>query len=441
MTTIIEVCAREILDSRGNPTLEADVVLESGIVGRAAVPSGASTGEHEAMELRDGDKNRYNGKGVQKAVKNVNDIIADKIIGFDTLDQSGIDKLMIAIDGTKNKNKLGANAILAVSIAAAKAASLSLQIPLYRYIGGKTARVLPVPMMNIMNGGKHADNNLDIQEIMIMPLGAQNITEAVRMGSEVFHSLKKVLNSKNYSTGVGDEGGFAPTVKSNEEAMSLIVTAIENARYEPGKDVSLALDVAASELYNNKGYTLNAEKNFKNRHAEDLVKYYEYLVNKFPIVSIEDGFDENDWDGWKIATDILGKSIQLVGDDLFVTNVDKLLLGINKGISNAIIIKPNQIGTLTETLWTIDIAKRGGYRCIISNRSAETGESVLANLAVATNAGQIKVGSVCRGERTANYNELIRIEEELDNDGIFEGHYTLNKNFSLTRKNSNSKNK
>lgn len=422
---IEEVRGREVLDSRGNPTVEVEVCLDNAVTGRFSVPSGASTGSHEACELRDGDMQRYLGKGVTKAVANVNEIIRPRLIGSDPRQQKLIDRTLKALDGTDNKGKIGANAILAASIACAKAAASALCLDLSSYLGGPNARVLPTPMMNIINGGRHADNNLDIQELMIMPVGAKSVSDAIRIGSEVFHHLKDLLKSKGYSTGVGDEGGFAPNVSSNEEAIALIVEAIGIAGYKPGRDVFIALDVAATEFRGESGYTLSAEPDFRDRPAVDLMKYYERLVDKYPIISIEDGFAEDDWEGWQVATKVLGKRIQLVGDDLFVTNVERLKQGIKLGVANSIIIKPNQVGTLTETLWAIEVAKRGGYTCVISNRSAETGETVLASLAVACNTGQIKVGSLCRGERTANYNELIRIEERLGEDAVFEGYSAL----------------
>ncbi len=425
---IKNVIGREVLDSRGNPTVEVEIELESGVVEKFSTPSGASTGSHEAHELRDGDKKRYLGKGVTKAVSNINEIVRPKLIGIDPKQQMLIDRTLIELDGTPNKKKMGANAMIATSVACAKVAAAALGLDLYRYLGGSNANVLPVPMMNIMNGGEHADNNLDIQELMIMPVGAKNVTEAVRMGAEVFHNLKEVLNSKKYSTGVGDEGGFAPNVKSNEEGLSLIVEAIKKAGYTPGKDVCLALDVAASELCDKESkrkniykYSLKAEKDFRDKSASDLIEFYQYLIEKFPIISIEDGFDEDDWDGWEMGTKALGGRVQLVGDDIFVTNITRLKKGIQRSIGNSIIIKYNQIGTLTETLWVIETAKRGGYTCVISNRSAETGEAILAHLAVAFNTGLIKCGSVCRGERIVNYNQLIRIEEKLGKEALFEG--------------------
>lgn len=421
MSEIVDIYAREILDSRGNPTLEVDVFLESGAFGRAAVPSGASTGEREALELRDGDKARYLGKGVLKAVDNVNNEIADELIGMEADDQVGIDMRMIELDGTEYKSKLGANAILGVSLAVAKAAADEAGQPLYKYIGGAGARELPLPMMNIINGGAHADNNVDIQEFMIMPAGAKNFAEALRMGAEIFHALKSVLKGKGYNTSVGDEGGFAPNLKSNEEALEVIMEAIVKAGYKPGEDVLLALDVASSELFRDGVYTLENETQ-KTKTAVQMVDFYENLVNKYPIISIEDGMAENDWDGWKLLTDRLGKRIQIVGDDLFVTNPKILKEGIQKGIANSILIKLNQIGTLTETLEAIEMAKRAGYTTVISHRSGETEDTTLADLAVAVNAGQIKTGSLCRTDRVAKYNQLLRIEDELDSTALFRGH-------------------
>jgi len=420
MATIIGVCAREILDSRGNPTVEVDVELEGGIIGRAAVPSGASTGEHEAVELRDGDPKRYGGKGVRKAVGNVNEKIAGEIIGFDVFDQVGIDTLMCTLDGTPNKRKLGANAILGVSLAVAKAAALYLQIPLYRYIGGTNARVLPVPMMNILNGGKHADNNVDLQEFMIVPAGAENFAEALRMGAEVFHSLKSVLSKKGYNTAVGDEGGFAPSLTSNDEAIEVVLEAIEKANYKAGKEIFLALDPASSEFYRNGKYVFwKSDKSVKT--SEKMVKFYENWIRQYPIVSLEDGLAEDDWEGWKMLTDAVGKKVQLVGDDLFVTSTERLRRGIDEGIANAILIKVNQIGTLTETLEAIEMAKNAGYATVISHRSGETEDTTIADIAVATNAGQIKTGSVSRTDRVAKYNQLLRIEEELDTNAVYAG--------------------
>jgi len=421
MSEIVDVYAREILDSRGNPTLEVEVFLESGGFGRAAVPSGASTGEREAMELRDGDKSRYLGKGVLKAVDNVNSIIAEEVIGMEAEDQVGIDMKMIELDGTEFKTNLGANAILGVSLAVAKAAADEAGQPLYKYIGGANARELPLPMMNIINGGAHADNNVDIQEFMIMPAGASCFKEALRMGAEIFHALKGVLKSKGYNTAVGDEGGFAPNLKSNEEALEVIMEAIVKAGYKPGEDVLLALDVASSELFKDGKYTLENETH-KVKSPVEMVDFYENLVNKYPIISIEDGMAENDWDGWKLLTDRLGKRIQIVGDDLFVTNPKILKEGIQKGIANSILIKLNQIGTLTETLEAIEMAKRAGYTTVISHRSGETEDTTLADLAVAVNSGQIKTGSLCRTDRVAKYNQLLRIEDELDTTSLFKGH-------------------
>ena len=421
MSEIVDVYAREILDSRGNPTLEVEVFLESGAFGRAAVPSGASTGEREALELRDGDKARYLGKGVLKAIDNVNNQIAEELIGMDADDQVGIDMKMLELDGTEYKSNLGANAILGVSLAVAKAAAEEAGMPLYKYIGGAGARELPLPMMNIINGGAHADNNVDIQEFMIMPAGAKCFAEALRMGAEIFHALKTVLKGKGYNTAVGDEGGFAPNLKSNEEALEVIMEAIVKAGYKPGEDVLLALDVASSELFKDGKYTLENETH-KIKTPAEMVDFYENLVNKYPIISIEDGMAENDWDGWKLMTDRLGKRIQIVGDDLFVTNPKILKEGIQKGIANSILIKLNQIGTLTETLEAIEMAKRAGYTTVISHRSGETEDTTLADLAVAVNAGQIKTGSLCRTDRVAKYNQLLRIEDELDTCALFRGH-------------------
>ncbi len=420
MSQITDVYAREILDSRGNPTLEVEVFTESGAMGRAAVPSGASTGEREALELRDGDKSRYLGKGVQKAVDNVNSVIADEVIGLEVTDQVGIDNKMLELDGTEYKSKLGANAILGVSLAVARAAAEEVGVPLYQYIGGCNAKELPLPMMNILNGGAHADNNVDIQEFMIMPAGAKNFAEALRMGAEIFHALKGVLKGKGYNTAVGDEGGFAPNLKSNEEALEVIMEAIQKAGYKPGEEVLLALDVASSELFKDGVYTLENEAEPRKTPAQ-MVDFYENLVNKYPIISIEDGMAENDWDGWKLITDRLGKRIQIVGDDLFVTNPRILKEGIQKGIANSILIKLNQIGSLTETLDAIEMAKRAGYTCVISHRSGETEDTTLADLSVAVNAGQIKTGSLCRTDRVAKYNQLLRIEDELDSVAIFRG--------------------
>lgn len=429
MTTIVDVLAREILDSHGNPTLEVEVALECGVIGRAAVPSGASTGENEAVELRDGDKSRYNGKGTLKAVSNVNDKIAEEIIDFDAVDQVAIDQLLIALDGTPNKANLGANAILGVSLACAKAAAEALDLPLYRYIGGTNGRTLPVPMMNILNGGKHADNNVDFQEFMVMPVGAPNFKEALRMGAETFHSLKSVLGKKGYNTAVGDEGGFAPSLKSNEEALEVILEAIEKAGYKAGSDICIALDPAASEMWDNdkKAYQFfKSDKSFMS--PEKMVDYWANWINKYPIISLEDGMSEFDWDGWKLLTDKVGGKIQLVGDDLFVTNTEFLAKGIELGVANSILIKVNQIGTLTETLDAIEMAKKAGYTSVISHRSGETEDTTIADIAVAVNAGQIKTGSASRTDRIAKYNQLLRIEEELDTTSLFPGLNAVNYN-------------
>lgn len=425
MSIIVDVYAREVLDSRGNPTVEVEVITETGSFGRAIVPSGASTGAFEAVELRDGDKSRYLGKGVLEAVANVNDIIADEVIGMNVFDQVGIDKLMIEIDGTDNKGKLGANAILGVSMAVARAASEELGMPLYNYIGGVNSKIIPVPMMNILNGGEHADNNVDIQEFMIMPVGAKNFKEALRMGAEIFHSLKSELKSKGLNTAVGDEGGFAPNLSSNEEALSTIVTAIEKAGYKPGKEVMLALDVAATEIYDKekKIYTLAGEG--RKLNVDEMIDFYADLVEKYPIISIEDGLDEEDWDGWKALTERLGDKIQLVGDDLFVTNTERLNKGIELGISNSILIKLNQIGTITETLDAIELAKTHGYTAVISHRSGETEDTTIADLAVATNAGQIKTGAPSRTDRVAKYNQLLRIEDNLGEISQYKGKDTF----------------
>ena len=425
MTAIVDIHAREILDSRGNPTVEVDVLLESGAFGRAAVPSGASTGIHEAVELRDGDKSRYSGKGVLKAVENVNTVIADAIIGMEAENQNEIDEAMIALDGTENKGKLGANAILGVSLAVAKAAAEEAGLPLYRYIGGTFAHVLPVPMMNILNGGKHADNPIDIQEFMIAPIGAKTMAEAVRMGAEVFHALKKELKSAGLNTNVGDEGGFAPELKTAEEALSYIVKAIESAGYKPGEDVRIAIDAASSEFYENGKYEMKGEG--KSFTSAEIVEYYANLVEKFPIFSIEDGMAEDDWEGWKILTDKLGDKIQLVGDDLFVTNPKRLAMGIEKGVANSILVKVNQIGTLTESLAAIELAHKNGYTAVVSHRSGETEDSTIADIVVATNAGQIKTGSLSRSDRIAKYNQLIRIEEELGDVATYAGKSILKK--------------
>jgi enolase len=419
MTRITGVVGREILDSRGNPTVEVDVYLAGGVMGRAAVPSGASTGEHEAVELRDKVAKRYLGKGVQKAVNNVNGIIAEELLGMDSVNQREVDETLIKLDGTKNKGKLGANAILGVSLAVAKAAAQALELPLYRYVGGTNGRVLPVPMMNILNGGEHADNNVDIQEFMVMPVGAPSFSEALRMGTEIFHALKSVLQGMGLNTAVGDEGGFAPDLKSNEEAVEVILKAIKKAGYKAGKDIFLALDCASSEFYKNKKYVLDAEgaKFTSAKMAEFLTD----LANKYPIISIEDGMDENDWKGWKTLTDSLGDKVQLVGDDLFVTNVDYLSKGIDQGVANSILVKVNQIGTLSETLDAVTMAQRAGYTAVISHRSGETEDATIADLVVATNAGQIKTGSASRSDRIAKYNQLLRIEEELGAQATFLG--------------------
>ncbi len=429
MTTIVDVIGREILDSRGNPTVEVDVILEGGAIGRAAVPSGASTGEHEAVELRDEADSRYRGKGVVKAVTNINEIIAEEIIGEDAANQAIIDQILIDLDGTKNKSRLGANAILGVSLAVCKAAANQFEMPLYQYIGGVGARTLPVPMMNILNGGKHADNNVDLQEFMIMPAGAPTFSEALRMGAEVFHALKDVLKSRKYNTAVGDEGGFAPDLKSNQEALDLLMEAIEKAGYKPGEQVFIALDPAASEFYDveKKKYILASEN--KELTAEEMVDYYAALVEKYPIVSIEDGLAEDDWDGWKVFTERLGGQIQIVGDDLFVTNVERLRRGIEMGVANSILIKLNQIGTLTETLDAIETAKRAGYTAVVSHRSGETEDTTIADLVVAANTGQIKTGSACRTDRVAKYNQLLRIEEELQEAAVYAGLGVIRRKF------------
>jgi enolase len=421
-TTITALTAREILDSRGNPTIEVDVQLACGALGRAAVPSGASTGEHEALELRDGDKNRYLGKGVQKAVANVKGKIAPVLFGFDALDQVGVDRAMIKLDGTKTKSKLGANAILGVSLATAKAAAAALGQPLYKYLGGPNAKVLPVPMMNIMNGGAHSDAPIDFQEFMIMPIGAKSFAEALRMGAEVFHSLKKALKEKGLSTAVGDEGGFAPKLASATAALDIIALAVKNAGYKLGRDIALALDVAASEFYDKdkKRYVFK-KSDGRVLTGEQMVAFYKELTKKYPIISIEDGCAENDWDTWKKLTDALGDNIQLVGDDLFVTNTEFLKRGIDTGTANSILVKVNQIGSLTETLDAVEMAKEAGYTAVISHRSGETEDVTIADIAVATNAGQIKTGSLCRTDRVAKYNQLLRIEEELGASAIYGG--------------------
>ncbi len=424
MSAIREIKARQILDSRGNPTVEVDVTLESGASGRAAVPSGASTGEKEAIELRDGDKKRWMGKGVSKAVSNVAKTIAPRLIGLDALSQAEVDHAMITLDGTPNKGRLGANAILGVSLAVARAAATETGQPLYRYLGGAGGRTLPVPMMNIINGGAHADNRLDLQEFMIMPLGAARFSEALRMATEVFHTLKTLLKKRGLSTAVGDEGGFAPDLESNEQAVELIVDAVEQCGYRVGQDVAIALDAAASEFYEKGRYLLKAEKQAE-RSSEDMVRYYARLADRYPIVSIEDGLSELDWKGWQLLTERLGARLQLVGDDIFVTNAEILAKGIKEGIGNAILIKLNQIGTLTETLDTIELARRSGYRAVVSHRSGETEDTTIADVAVAMNAGQIKTGSLSRTDRVAKYNQLLRIEEELGTGAVYPGRSVL----------------
>ena len=425
MSNIIDIHAREVLDSRGNPTVEAEVILGDGTQGRAIVPSGASTGEHEAVELRDGDKKRFLGKGVLKAVENVNGEIAEALAGFDAADQRMVDKKMIELDGTENKGRLGANAILAVSMATARASAVYFQLPLYRYLGGAGANTLPTPMMNILNGGAHADNNVDFQEFMVMPVGAESFSEALRWGVEVFHTLKGVLKKRGYNTAVGDEGGFAPSVKSNVEAIEVVLEAIQQAGYKLGEQISIALDPAASEFYQDGKYVFKkSDKSAKS--SEDMVRFWAKWVNDYPIVSLEDGLAENDWDGWKNLTDEIGDKIQLVGDDLFVTNTEFLQKGIDRGVANSILIKVNQIGTVSETLDAIDLARRNGYTSIISHRSGETEDTFIADLAVATGAGQIKTGSASRTDRVAKYNQLLRIEEELGDSARFLGLKALN---------------
>jgi len=419
MSKIKKITAREILDSRGNPTVEVDVTLDSGIMGRAAVPSGASTGSKEAVELRDNDKKRYLGKGVLKAVKNVNEVIAPEIIGKYPEDQNAIDGLMIKLDGTENKGKLGANAILGVSLAIVKAAAQNRGLSVFRYLGGEAANRLPIPFFNILNGGKHADNNVDIQEFMISPVGAKSFGEALRMAAETYHTLKVVLKSKGLNTAVGDEGGFAPNLSSNEEAIQIIIAAIEKAGYNPGRDISIVLDPAASEFFQDGRYVLKADNS--KLSSKEMVGYYASLISKYPIISIEDGLAEDDWDGWQILTKELGKKIQLTGDDIFVTNPKILAEGIKKGIANSVLIKLNQIGTLSETLKTVEMAKTAGYTCMFSHRSGETEDSFLADIAVATNAGQLKTGAPARSERLAKYNQLLRIEEELGSKAVFRG--------------------
>lgn len=419
MSIITEVYAREILDSRGNPTVEVEVLLEDGTMGRAAVPSGASTGAFEAVELRDGDAERFGGKGVLNAVDNVNTVIAPEVVGMDALDQVGIDRLMIDLDGTDNKGKLGANAILGVSMAVARAAASYLSMPLYQYLGGVNAKELPIPQMNILNGGKHADNNVDIQEFLILPVGATSFAEALRMGVEVYHTLKKVLSKKGFSTSIGDEGGFAPNLPSNEAAIEVILEAIETAGYKPGKDIYLGLDVAANEIFKDGKYVFASTG--QELTADEVVEFYDGLVRKYPIISLEDGLQEEDWEGWKKLTRKLGKKIQIVGDDIFVTNPQRFTTGIKKGVANSILIKLNQIGTVTETLDTIEMAKRAGYTCVVSHRSGETEDTFIADLVVATNVGQIKTGAPARTDRVAKYNQLLRIEEELSDIGLYRG--------------------
>ena len=420
MSEIIDVVAREILDSRGNPTVEVDIYLSTGDMGRASVPSGASTGQHEAVELRDGDAKRYRGKGTLKAVENVNKKIAPRLVGLDVLDQVGIDQLLLELDDTPNKAKLGANATTGVSVAAARAASVFMGLPLFRYLGGAFARELPVPQMNIINGGKHADNNVDLQEFMVTPIGAPNFREALRYAAETFHALREILIDNNYATGVGDEGGFAPNLKSNTEPFELIVQAIEKAGYRPGEDVAIAIDAAASSFYKDGKYVLASEKD-PERTVEEMIDFYEELIAKFPIVSIEDGLDENDWDGWKLMMQRLGKKIQIVGDDLFVTNAKFLERGIVENAANSVLIKVNQIGTLTETMQTVEMARRAGFTTVFSHRSGETEDSWLADVAVGYSGGQLKTGSTSRGERLAKYNQLMRIEEELGSTAVFRG--------------------
>lgn len=420
MSIITDIHARQILDSRGNPTVEVDIYTENGAMGRAAVPSGASTGIHEAVELRDGDKSSYLGKGVLNAIKNVNDTIAEKLVGWDITDQAGIDQYLIQLDGTANKGSLGANAILAISMAAAKAAAQEAGLPLYRYIGGTNAKTLPVPMMNILNGGAHADNKIDFQEFMVMPVGASSFSEGLRWGVEIFHHLKSVLKDKGYSTNVGDEGGFAPNIQSNEEAIETVIKAIEKAGYIPGDQVAIAMDAANSELFRNGQYVFHKSDN-KSMHSEELVKYWVDWCQKYPIVSIEDGMAEDDWDGWKMLTDALGHKVQLVGDDLFVTNVKRLQQGLEKNVANALLVKVNQIGSLTETIDSVSLAQHNRYNTIMSHRSGETEDYTIADLAVALNCGQIKTGSASRSDRMAKYNQLIRIEEELGSLAYYPG--------------------
>jgi len=421
MFYIIDVIGREVLDSRGNPTVEVEVQLDNGVIGRAIVPSGASTGVHEAVELRDADKSRYSGKGTLNAVKNVNGVIADALIGWNSLDQVEIDKMLIQLDGTENKGKLGANAILGASMAVAIASAKALRMPLYKYLGGTNAKILPTPMMNILNGGSHADNTVDIQEFMIMPVGADNFREGLRMGAEIFHELKAVLKEKGMNTAVGDEGGFAPNLATNEDAIRAILEAVERAGYEAGKDIKIALDVAASEFYDSEKDNYNLTGEGVVRTADEMVDYYEMLCEKYPVISIEDGLAEDDWEGWKILTERLGNKIQLVGDDLFVTNTKRLSEGIEKGIANSILIKVNQIGTLTETFDAIEMAKKAGYTAVVSHRSGESEDTTIADIVVGLNAGQIKTGSLSRTDRIAKYNQLLRIEERLGDAGQYAG--------------------
>lgn len=421
MAYIEDVIAREVLDSRGNPTVEVEVLLEDGSLGRAIVPSGASTGVHEAVELRDGDKSRYLGKGTLKAVENVNEIIADEVIGWEATDQTGLDKLLIELDGTENKGKLGANAILGVSMAVARAAAESCGLPLFQYLGGVNGKVLPTPMMNILNGGAHADNTVDIQEFMIMPVGADSFREALRMGAETFHNLKKILKGMGLNTAVGDEGGYAPDLSTNEEAIQVIIEAIRKAGYKPGTDIRIALDVAASEFYNSEKNIYNLTGEGVSRTAEEMVEYYKMLCDRYPIISIEDGLAEDDWDGWKLMTKELGGKIQLVGDDLFVTNTKRLARGIEEGVGNSILIKVNQIGTLTETFDAIEMAKKAGYTAVVSHRSGETEDTTIADIVVGLNAGQIKTGSASRTDRIAKYNQLLRLEELLGESAQYAG--------------------
>lgn len=421
MFYIIDVIGREVLDSRGNPTVEVEVQLDNGVIGRAIVPSGASTGVHEAVELRDADKSRYSGKGTLNAVKNVNGVIADALIGWNSLDQVEIDKMLIQLDGTENKGKLGANAILGASMAVAIASAKALRMPLYKYLGGTNAKILPTPMMNILNGGSHADNTVDIQEFMIMPVGADNFREGLRMGAEIFHELKAVLKEKGMNTAVGDEGGFAPNLATNEDAIRAILEAVERAGYEAGKDIKIALDVAASEFYDSEKDNYNLTGEGVVRTADEMVDYYEMLCEKYPVISIEDGLAEDDWKGWKILTERLGNKIQLVGDDLFVTNTKRLSEGIEKGIANSILIKVNQIGTLTETFDAIEMAKKAGYTAVVSHRSGESEDTTIADIVVGLNAGQIKTGSLSRTDRIAKYNQLLRIEERLGDAGQYAG--------------------